>query len=74
MNRLLLTDVAIAVVVAVIVLVLSPGLAISGVLGLIVLVLLGVTWLVRGWRRRSRRYQMAVTRRRPPARGTRLGR
>jgi hypothetical protein len=55
-NRVLLADVAIAAVVAIVVLVITPGLAIAGVLALLVLAVLGVSWLVSRWRQRARRY------------------
>ncbi len=66
MNRhILLVDVAIAVVVALLILLLSPGLAISGIIGLIVLLVLGLIWLVPRWRRRSSRHRRAELRRQP---------
>jgi Flp pilus assembly protein TadB len=53
-RRLLLIDVGIAAAVAIVVLVITPGLAIAGVLALIVLVIYGVSFGVRRWRRRAR--------------------
>jgi Flp pilus assembly protein TadB len=53
-RRLLLTDVAIAAVVAILVLVLTPGLAIAGVLALLVLLVYGVSFGIGRWRRRSK--------------------
>lgn len=58
-RRILLADVAVAVVVAVLILVLTPGLAISGVIGLLILLVLGVVWLIERWRRRATRYRRA---------------
>lgn len=68
--NLLVVDVAIAAAVAVLILVLTPGLAISGVVGLVVLLGLGLTWLIGRWRGRSARYHAAGSHRRarPPGR------
>ena len=52
-RRLFLIDLGIAAVVAILVLVITPGLAVAGVLALLVLLLYGVTFGVRRWRRRS---------------------
>jgi membrane protein implicated in regulation of membrane protease activity len=63
MNRqMLLTDLAIAVVVAVLILVLTPGLAISGAVGLLVLLAFALWWLFGRWRRRSGRHRRAELR------------
>ena len=54
MNRnLLLTDAAIAAVVAILLLVLSPGLAVAGAIALLVLLACGISLGVGRWRRRS---------------------
>jgi hypothetical protein len=63
MNRAVLADVAIAAVVAIVVLVITPGLAIAGVLALLVLVVLAVAWLVGAFRRRGHRYRSPARRR-----------
>ena len=55
-NRPLLIDAGIAVLVAGLVLILSPGWAITGVLALLVLLVCGLTWVVGRLRRRRRRH------------------
>ena len=49
-RQTLLIDVAIAVVLTILVLILAPGLAIVAILGLIVLVVCGVSSAVGAWR------------------------
>lgn len=56
-RRILLADLAIAALVALLILLLTPGLAISGIIGLLVLLVLGLTAFVARWRRRSSRYR-----------------
>ena len=53
-QRLLLIDFGIAAVAAIIIIVLTPGLAIAGVLGLLVLLIYGTNFGLRRWRRRRR--------------------
>jgi membrane protein YdbS with pleckstrin-like domain len=64
--RPLLIDAGIAVLVAALVVIISPGWAITGVLALLVLLVCGITWLIGRLRRRSHRYgrQPAAGRRR----------
>jgi ABC-type bacteriocin/lantibiotic exporter with double-glycine peptidase domain len=59
----LAVDVAIAVVAAVVLLIVSPGLAVVGLIAVLVLVLCGLSFLVDGWRRRRRRRPAVQTRR-----------
>ena len=56
MNRQLLTiDAALAVLVAALVLIISPGIAVSGMIALLVLVVCGISVAIeRGRRRRGR--------------------
>ena len=63
-NHVLLTDAAIALVVALLILVLSPGLAVTGVLALLVLLVCGVSWAIGRRRRGPRRPQPSLARRR----------
>jgi hypothetical protein len=51
-NRILVVDVAIAAVVAALVLIISPGLAVTGMLGLLILFVVGVSY---GWSALRRR-------------------
>lgn len=48
----LLSDVAIAVALAILVLIIAPGLAIVAILGLLVLAVCGISFAVSGWRHR----------------------
>jgi hypothetical protein len=67
-RRVISTDLAIAVVVAGLVLIISPGLAISGLLAVIVLLICGIS-LVRERRAAARGpSRMARARPRPPGR------
>lgn len=63
-NRTLLIDLAIAAVVAIVVLIISPGLAVTAIIALIVLVICGVSLLVS--KRRARRTRAPSARPRPP--------
>jgi|GEM_PF-3714046 len=54
MRRTLLMDVAIAVVIAALVLILSPGLAVVGILAIIVLLICGASWIISARRARRR--------------------
>ena len=47
MTRISLVDVAIAAVLAALVLIISPGLAITGILALLVVALAGIVTLIR---------------------------
>jgi ABC-type bacteriocin/lantibiotic exporter with double-glycine peptidase domain len=58
--------VAIAVVAAIVLLIVSPGLAVVGLVAVLVLVVCGLSFLVDGWRRRRHRRPRSQTRR--PAR------
>jgi ABC-type bacteriocin/lantibiotic exporter with double-glycine peptidase domain len=49
--------VAIAVVAAIVLLIVSPGLAVVGLVAVLVLVVCGLSFLVDGWRRRRPRSQ-----------------
>ncbi len=59
----LLVDVGLAALVAVVVLIISPGLAVTGIVALLVLLICGVSLLVA-----SRRARRSRVRRVPPAR------
>jgi predicted Co/Zn/Cd cation transporter (cation efflux family) len=66
----LLIDLALAAVVAALVLIVSPGLAIAAIIALIVVVVCGISLLVGWWRgrvRRRRRSSLSRSRR-PPGR------
>ncbi|MBV9366507.1 MAG: hypothetical protein JOY89_19915 [Solirubrobacterales bacterium] len=60
----LLVDLAIALAVTILVLILVPGLAVLAILALAVLVVCGVSFAVTRWRRRGSRQ---ASRRRTPA-------
>lgn len=61
-SNILLVDAAIAVALAILVLIVSPGLAVVAIVAVAVLVVCGVSFAVVGWRRRSAR-RRANTRR-----------
>jgi len=65
-RNILLTDVAIALALAGLVLILSPGLAIVAILAVAVLVVCGVSFAVGGVRRRRVRRRMPRSRRPVP--------
>jgi uncharacterized protein HemY len=68
----LLVDAAIALAVTALALILAPGLAVVGILALLVLLVCGVSFAVAGWRgRRARRH---ARRRHPPRSRRRLAR
>ncbi len=60
-RRLLLIDLGIAVVAAIVVLVITPGLAVAGILALLVLLVYGVSWAVNR-RRRRLKYERGLRR------------
>jgi hypothetical protein len=53
--------VAIAVVAAIVLLIVSPGLAVVGLVALLVLVVCGLSFLFDGWRRRRHRPSRSQT-------------
>ena len=65
MLRALLVDVAIAVALTIVVLIVSPGLAVVAILAVAVLLVCGVSFAIVGWRRRR---GVRQTRRRTVAR------
>lgn len=69
----LLVDAAIAIVLAILVIVLSPGLAVVGLLALLVVLLCGISFGIDRLRRRHRRNPAAELRRsrRPETRAAR---
>jgi predicted lysophospholipase L1 biosynthesis ABC-type transport system permease subunit len=64
----LLVDVAIALAIAGLVLVVAPGLAIVAILAVLALVVCAVSFAFVGWRRRRARYRPSRARRPPPRR------
>ncbi len=67
MNRqLLLADAGIALVIALLVLILTPGVAIAGLLALLVLIICAITFVIDARRRRVRPAGSRPVRRRPP--------
>jgi hypothetical protein len=75
-RRILIVDLGIAAVVAIVVLIVSPGLAVAGLIAVAVLLVCAITWLVdvrRWWRgsHRSRRAPRQPPRRPPPRRPSR---
>lgn len=64
-NRILLADLAIAAVVAIVVLVITPGLAVAGVIGLVVLLGLAISGLIARRRSSRRAYAARSWRERP---------
>jgi hypothetical protein len=73
MNRQLLTiDAALAVLVAALVLIISPGLAVSGIIALVVLLGCGISVAIgRGRRRRGRQLARRRTAASPASRAAR---
>jgi hypothetical protein len=69
-RNVLLVDAAIAVAVAVFVLIIAPGLAVVGMLALLVIVICLVSFAIDGWRHRPRqpRPPRRAPRRPPPRR------
>jgi hypothetical protein len=66
----LLADLAIALAIAGLVLIIAPGLAIVAILAVLALVICAASFAFVGWRRRRARYRRSRTRRpgaRPPA-------
>ncbi len=70
-ERAVLIEIAIALVIAGLLILLAPGLALVGLVALIVLLVVGITFLVEfGFRRRRRRIrQRTRPRAQPPFRG-----
>jgi F0F1-type ATP synthase assembly protein I len=64
-RRVLAIDAGVAVLLAALVLILAPGVAVAGLIGLLVVVVCAISFLVGAWRRRSR----AVRPARRPTRG-----
>jgi uncharacterized protein HemY len=64
----LLVDLAIAVALTVLVLIIAPGLAVVAIIALLVLLVCGVSFAVMGWRRRRGRHRAARSRRPLPRR------
>jgi uncharacterized protein HemY len=67
-RNLLLFDVAVALALAGLVLILAPGLAVVAIVAVVALVVCGVSFAVGRWRRRRARRRGAALRRRPVAR------
>jgi ABC-type nickel/cobalt efflux system permease component RcnA len=61
-TRLFAVDAAIAVALAIAVLIISPGLAITAILAIFVLLVCAVSFAFDGWRGRARRSSRAQTR------------
>jgi len=64
----LLVDLAIAVALTVLVLIISPGLAVVAIIALLVLLVCGVSFAAVGWRRRRARHRAPRSRRPLPRR------
>jgi hypothetical protein len=64
-NRVLLIDIAVALVAAVVVVIVSPGLAAAGLIALLVLIACGVSFGVESIRRRRRSRKRLDARVRP---------
>ena len=64
----LLVDLAIALAIAGLILIIAPGLAIVAILALVALVVCAVSFAFVGWRRRRGRLRAPRSRRPPPPR------
>jgi F0F1-type ATP synthase assembly protein I len=63
----LLVDLAIAVAITVLLLIVLPGLAVVAILAVLVVLVCGITFALGAWRRRRARYPRGRT---PPSRRT----